>query len=318
MSFRPAYAYLSHEELAARVRRGLDGLLACRACPRDCGVNRLADKWAACKTGRYAVVGSSFAHFGEEDCLRGWNGSGTIFFSHCNLRCVFCQNYDISQAVRAGRIGGRSPEEIAGMALELQALGCHNINLVTPEHVVPQVLEAVVVAIEHGLQLPIVYNTGAYDALESLALLDGVVDIYMPDFKYWTAHRSRAYLKAEDYPAVARAAIREMHRQVGPLVIDAAGLAKRGVLIRHLVMPGCLDETRAILEWIAGELGPDSYVNVMDQYRPAGVVGSRRYGEINRRLGSAEFREARQMARDLGLRLDQRGPPPRHRGSPAA
>lgn len=272
MTFRPAYTYLPPAELTARVERALETLRDCRACPRDCGVNRLDDKWAACKTGRYAVVGRYFPHFGEEDCLRGWNGSGTIFFSHCNLRCVFCQNYDISQAVKPGDATGHRPEEIAAMALELQAGGCHNINFVTPEHVVPQVIEAVAVAIENGLCLPIVYNTSAYDSLESLELMEGIVDVYMPDFKYWTAEKSRTYMKADNYPDAARAAIAEMQRQVGPLVTNADGLATRGLIVRHLVMPGSLDETRAILEWIATELGPDTYVNLMDQYYPAGKV----------------------------------------------
>jgi putative pyruvate formate lyase activating enzyme len=304
--FRPAYRALSRRELTERVERALASLADCRACPRDCRVNRIQDKWAACKTGRYAVVSSYFPHLGEEDCLRGWNGSGTIFFSHCNLRCVFCQNHDISQAVKPGGAGHR-PEQIAAMMLELQAMGCHNINFVTPEHVVPQVLEALAVAIDAGLTLPIVYNTGAYDSLESLAWMDGIVDVYMPDFKCWSAGRSRAYLKAEDYPGVARAAIGEMHRQVGPLVLDASGLARRGVLIRHLVMPGCLEETRAILEWIAAELGTDSYLNLMDQYRPAGKVSATRYTELNRPLTSREFAEARAVAGDLGLaRLDER------------
>jgi len=305
--FQPAYRSLGLEELARRAAAALQSLSACRACPRDCGVNRLQDKWAACKTGRYATVASYFPHFGEEDCLRGTNGSGTIFFAHCNLRCVFCQNYDISQAIRAAPAQGHRPEAIAGMMLELQALGCHNINLVTPEHVVPQVLEALVIAVEQGLHLPLVYNTSAYDSLESLALMDGVVDIYMPDFKYWSVERSRRYLKADNYPEAARAAIKEMHRQVGPLVLDRDGLARRGVLLRHLVMPGALDETRAILEWVAKELGPDTYVNLMDQYRPAGRVTSATYPEIARRIGSKEFAQAVRLALDLGLRrLDQR------------
>jgi putative pyruvate formate lyase activating enzyme len=307
---RPAYLDLGPGELRERARRAVAMLAECRACPRDCAVNRLEDKWAACKTGRHAVVGSYFPHFGEEDCLRGWNGSGTIFFSHCNLRCVFCQNYDISQAVKPGPAApGSTASEIAAMMLALQARGCHNINFVTPEHVVPQVVEAVAEAVEHGLRLPIVYNTSAYDSLESLALMDGIVDIYMPDFKYWSPERSKTYMKAEDYPEAARASIREMHRQVGPLVLDDDGLAERGLLIRHLVMPGCLDETRAILEWIATELGPDSYVNLMDQYCPAGKVGPERYAEINRRLAPAEFQEARRIAHELGLRrLDERRP----------
>jgi len=310
---RPAYLDLSPAELRERAQAALDGLACCRACPRNCEVNRLEDRWAACKTGRYAVVGSYFPHFGEEDCLRGWNGSGTIFFSHCNLRCVFCQNYDISQAVKPGTATpGMRPERIAGMMLELQARGCHNINFVTPEHVVPQVIEAVAVAADAGLRLPIVYNTSAYDSLDSIALLNGIVDIYMPDFKYWSREASRRYLKAEDYPDAARAAIKAMHELVGPLVFDEDGLARRGLLIRHLVMPGVLDETRQILEWIARELGPDTYVNLMDQYYPAGKVNAATFPEINRRLTTNEFQAARRIAADLGLqRLDARVPPAR-------
>ncbi len=307
-SYRPAYSYLSRSEWTERVERALSSLVDCRACPRDCGVNRLEDRWAACKTGRYAVVGSYFAHFGEEDCLRGWHGSGTIFFSHCNLRCVFCQNFDISQAVRPGAaVTGSPPDEMAGMMLSLQHEGCHNINFVTPEHVVPQVIEALAVAVGRGLRLPVVYNTSAYDALESIELLDGLVDIYMPDFKYWSIARSKTYMKAADYPDAARAAIQRMHDQVGPLVLGADGLAVRGLLVRHLVMPGCLDETRAILEWIATNLGPDTYVNIMDQYYPAGRVDASHYPEINRQLAREEFADALSIARELGLtRLDTR------------
>ncbi len=304
----PAYLQLRPNELRARVERAISSLACCRVCPRDCDVNRLEDKWAACKTGRHAVVSSHFAHFGEEDCLRGWRGSGTIFFSHCNLRCVFCQNYDISQAVRPRAMRSSSPEALAAMMLELQARGCHNINFVTPEHVVPQILEALEHAIQQGLRLPIVYNTSAYDSLESLASMDGVVDIYMPDFKYWTRDASRDYLKAEDYPEVARAAISEMHRQVGPLRFDSDGVAARGVLVRHLVMPGGVEETRAILHWLAETLGPETYVNVMDQYHPAGKVDAGRYAAINRRPTSTEFREALHIAREAGLRLDERQP----------
>ena len=307
-SDRPAYLDLAPGELDERARLGLTHLERCRVCPRDCDVDRLEDEIAVCKTGRHAVVSSWFPHFGEEDCLRGWNGSGTIFFSHCNLRCVFCQNYDISQAIRARAERGSPPAELAGMMLELQAQGCHNVNFVTPEHVAPQVVEAVALAVERGLRLPIVYNTSAYDSLESLALLDGIVDVYMPDFKYWTDAASRKYLVAEDYPETARAALREMHRQVGPLTLDADGLARRGVLIRHLVMPGGLDETRTILEWIASELGPESYVNLMDQYAPAGRVGRGHYEEIDRRPRPEELAEARRAARELGLRLDERRP----------
>jgi putative pyruvate formate lyase activating enzyme len=197
-------------------------------------------------------------------------------------------------------------DELAALMLRLQNLGCHNINFVTPEHVVPQVLEAVCLAVESGLTIPLVYNTSAYDALESLAWMDGVVDVYMPDFKLWSAEKSRAYLKAEDYPDAARAAIREMHRQVGDLVVDGDGLATRGLLIRHLVMPGCLDETRSILEWIAAELSPATYVNLMDQYRPAGKVSGKRYEALGRRVRADEYRAAVELATELGLRLDER------------
>lgn len=306
----PSYLALDRVELRARADAAIASLADCRACPRDCRVDRLADRWSACKTGRHAVVASYGPHLGEEDCLRGWNGSGTIFFAHCNLRCVFCQNADISQQVPP-RVGGSRPAEIAAIMLSLQARGCHNINLVTPEHVVPQVIEALAIAVEQGLALPIVYNTGAYDSLASLSLMQGLVDIYMPDFKCWSEASSRRYLRAGDYPSAARAAIEAMHEQVGPLVFDEAGLARRGLLIRHLVMPGCLDETRAILEWIARELGPASYVNLMDQYRPSHRVSAAAFPEIARRPTGAELREARAIACDLGLRLDGRLARPR-------
>ncbi len=306
--FRPAYLALPPGELARRAQEAVRALDECRSCPRDCGVDRIQGKWAACKTGRYAVVSSAFPHLGEEDCLRGWRGSGTIFFSHCNLRCVFCQNFDISQGVppRDGPPGS-PPEEIARLMLALQGRGCHNINLVTPEHVVPQVLEALVIAVDRGLEIPIVYNTSAYDAQESLEWFDGVVDIYMPDFKLWTAQSSRIYLKAEDYPEAARAAISEMHRQVGDLVMDGSGIAQRGILLRHLVMPGLLEETRAILSWIAEEVSRETFINLMDQYRPAGRVCAQKYPEINTCLRCGEFSEALTIARELGLnRLDER------------
>lgn len=211
--FEPAYMALHRSgELRRRAAAGLERLSHCLVCPRDCGVDRMMDKTAACKTGRYARVGSYFPHFGEEDCLRGWNGSGTIFFSMCNLRCVFCQNYDISQA---GEGEETRPERLAEMMLELQAMGCHNINFVTPEHVVPQILEALPLAVEGGLGLPLVYNTSAYDSMDSLGLMEGIVDIYMPDFKFWDERLSLRYLLAKDYAQAARRAIREMHRQVG-------------------------------------------------------------------------------------------------------
>src|SRR3990167_8014290 len=296
----PAYLELyESRELERRVERALALLEDCTVCPRDCRVNRLADKYAVCRTGRYAVVSSAFPHFGEENCLRGWNGSGTIFFSWCNLRCVFCQNYDISWK-GVGR--ATKPAELAALMLALQERGCHNINFVTPEHVVPQILEALPLAIARGLRLPLVYNTSAYDSLDSIELMDGVVDIYMPDFKFWDPEMARHYAKAPNYPEAARRAIKAMHRQVGPLVFDENGLARRGVLLRHLVMPGGIAGTREIMEWIARELGPDTYVNVMAQYYPAGKVSAKEYVEINRHVSAEEYEGAVAAARAAGLR----------------
>ncbi len=305
--FEPAYMELFRSgELFRRSRAGLRHLRSCRVCPRDCDVNRLENEMAVCKSGRYAVVGSYFPHFGEEDCLRGWQGSGTIFFSMCNLKCVFCQNFDISQDGEGTEAG---PEALAQMMLELQAKGCHNINFVTPEHVVPQILEALPLAVQMGLRLPLVYNTGAYDSMESLKLMDGIVDIYMPDFKYWNSEQSQTYLKAKDYPEAARNVIREMHRQVGELKFDKNGLARRGVLVRYLVMPENTDNTRSIFKFLREELSPDTYINIMDQYRPAGKVTDSRYSEINRRTTSDEMAEAYEIAREEGLyRFDQRDP----------
>lgn len=302
---QPSYLKLYESgELQARVKRAVASLESCQVCPRDCKVNRLENKTAACYTGRYAQVASHFPHFGEEDCLRGTNGSGTIFFNMCNLRCVFCQNYDISQANKGPET---TPEELATMMIELQSRGCHNINFVTPEHVVPQMLEALPFAVGMGLRLPIVYNTSAYDSMESLELLDGVVDIYMPDFKYWDPQISLKYIKANDYAEAACRVIKEMHRQVGDLVMDDRGLAKRGLMVRHLVMPNDTAGTREIMQFIANEISKDTYVNVMAQYYPAGKVNDKNYTEINRYITKQEYDDALQMARDAGLwRLDPR------------
>lgn len=301
--FQPAYLALHRRgELLRRAQAAVASLERCHVCPRNCGVNRLADKTAICKSGRYAQVASYFPHTGEEDCLRGRRGSGTIFFAMCNLRCVFCQNFDISQEQRGQAVG---PAQLAGMMLELQDEGCHNINFVTPEHVVPQILEALVLAVEAGLRVPLVYNTSAYDSLESLQWLDGVVDIYMPDFKFWDGQLSLRYLKAKNYPQIARKVIMEMCRQVGPLTLNEDGLARRGVLVRHLVMPGFPDETCEILRFLA-EVQPGMTVNLMDQYHPAGKVSHQQYPELNRRLPHAEFIAAREFALGLGLCLDER------------
>jgi len=295
----PAYvSLLKSGELDHRVKWAHRELEHCRACPWECGINRLANEKKVCRIGRYARVASYFAHFGEEDCLRGWRGSGTIFFAWCNLRCVFCQNFDISQADAGVEV---SAEQLADMMLQLQDQGCHNINLVTPEHVVPQIVEALAVAIPRGLRLPIVYNTSAFDSLESLRMMEGLVDIYMPDFKFWDPQKAKRYLKTEKYPEAARAAIKEMHRQVGDLVIDEQGLARRGLLVRHLVMPGFLDDTRQILRFLAEDISPHTFVNIMGQYHPAGKVDANRYPEINRRPGYDELQQAYIFAREVGL-----------------
>jgi putative pyruvate formate lyase activating enzyme len=293
-------------ELRERALQALEllGEERCRVCPRLCKVDRLGDQPGLCKVGRRAVVASHFPHFGEEDCLRGHKGSGTIFFSGCNLRCVFCQNHDISWQLQGERV---TPERLAGMMLELQGIGCHNINWVTPEHVVPQILEALPLAVEGGLRLPIVYNTSAYDSPDSLRLMDGIVDVYMPDVKMFTPDRARRYVAKRDYGEVARHSVQEMHRQVGDLVLDEQGMARRGLIVRHLMMPGMLEETEAVLRFVGAELGTGTYVNLMAQYYPAGKVnGDGKYDEINRGVSGEEFRDALAIAAELDLRLDPR------------
>lgn len=301
----PSYIKLYESGLLEeRVKEAVASLEACRVCPWDCEINRLEDKWKVCRTGRYARVSSYFAHFGEEDCLRGTRGSGTIFFSWCNLRCVFCQNFDISQQEAGSTV---TPEQLGKMMLELQDIGCHNINWVTPEHVVPQILEALPYAIKGGLRLPIVYNTSAFDSMESLKQMDGIVDIYMPDFKYWSKDKSKYYLKTPRYPEVARSVIMEMYRQVGDLKLDKNGMAKRGMIVRHLVMPGGLEETREIMRFLSIQVSQNTYVNIMDQYYPSGKVDENKYCEINRRINEQELQQAYEVAKDEGLwRFDER------------
>jgi putative pyruvate formate lyase activating enzyme len=298
-------AELSRAELERRAAEACELLGArCVVCPRGCKVDRRADVTGLCAIGRHAVVASYFPHFGEEDCLRGRRGSGTIFFSGCNLRCVFCQNHDISWQVRGELV---TPQRLAEMMLELQAIGCHNINWVTPEHVVPQILEAVPLALDGGLRLPIVYNTSAYDSHESLRLMQGIVDVYMPDFKLWSSETAKRYLKRADYPEVARESIKEMYRQVGDLVLDDQGMARRGLILRHLVMPGLIEETEAILRFVAEELGQGCYVNLMAQYYVSGKVGQDgQFEEIARRVNRDEYERALALAQQLGLRLDPR------------
>lgn len=297
----PVYLELRESgELACRAQAAIEALADCTTCPRQCHADRRQPEspQSYCRTGRLAIVSSTFPHHGEEDCLRGWAGSGTIFFSQCNLRCVFCQNFDISWEGQGRPV---TAEQLADQMLRLQELGCHNINLVTPSHVVPQIIEALAVAAQRGLRLPLVYNTGGYDRLETLRWLDGIVDIYMPDFKFWKPETGQELAKAADYPDVARAAIKEMHRQVGDLVLDEHGLASRGLLVRHLVMPGGLDETREILQFLAREVSPQTFVNVMPQYRPEGLAS--RYPAIARPLPPQEFPQAADAAREEGLRV---------------
>jgi putative pyruvate formate lyase activating enzyme len=302
--FEPAYLALYHSgELQRRAQKAIAGLANCKVCPRNCGVNRLEDQKAICKTGRYARVASYLPHPGEEACLRGWRGSGTIFFSLCNLQCVFCQSTYLSHE---GAGEETIAEHLACMMLELQQMGCHNINLVKPEHVVPQILDALVRAVGAGLRLPIVYNTCGYDACKTLELLNGVVDIYLPDFKLWDNELSRRYVHAYDYPEVVQQALQEMYRQVGDLKFDEQGLAKRGLLVRHLIMPEKVAGTREIMHFLAG-LSRDIYVNIMPQYRPDGKVSDKVYGELNRRISASEYEEAMQVAHQAGLwRLQER------------
>ncbi|MFP4502598.1 MAG: radical SAM protein [Candidatus Hydrogenedentota bacterium] len=300
----PACLHLPREELGARVDAALQRLAHCRACPRLCGVDRLRGAHGRCNTGRYARVASSFPHMGEEDCLRGTRGSGTIFFSGCNLCCAFCQNWDISQRPAGREMTG---QDIARQMLSLQELGCHNINFVTPSHVAPQVLEAIACAIDQGLRLPIVYNTSAYDSVETLRLFEGVVDIYMPDVKFWEPATAAALSAARDYPERMREAVAEMQRQVGVLMLGPDGVARRGLLVRHLVMPGLVAESRAIFQWLAEEISPETCVNIMGQYRPANRVGLEPHLEyLNRRVTPRELDQAVKAAREAGIhRLEE-------------
>jgi len=300
--FEPAYLQLKRRgELAERASRAREHLMRCDLCARGCHVNRLlSSKGAACHTGERAVVYSAGPHHGEERPLSGRRGSGTIFFSWCSLACVFCQNWEISQR---GEGREMSPGELAGLMLGLQETGCHNINLVTPSHVVAQILSAVAIAADKGLRLPLVWNTGGYDSPEALELLDGVVDIYMPDMKFADSGVAHRFLGVRDYAEVNRAAVREMHRQVGNLVLEA-GIARRGLLVRHLVLPENLAGTESILAFLAREISLDTYLNLMDQYRPC--YRADEYPPLDRRPTRTEMAAARALARELGLhRLDR-------------
>ncbi|HWP01730.1 MAG TPA: radical SAM protein [Methylococcus sp.] len=302
--FEPGYEKLLETgELELRAQKAREHLQACDLCARYCRVNRLETiQGAVCRTGELAVVYGWGPHHGEEDPLRGWNGSGTIFFSWCNLRCVFCQNWEISQR---GEGRQTTPEELAAMMLDLQRRDCHNINLVTPSHVVAQILGAVLIAARRGLRLPLVYNTGGYDSPEALALLDGVIDIYMPDMKYGDSATAHRYSHVRDYWEVNCAAVKEMHRQVGDLQLDDRGLAYRGLLVRHLVLPEGLAGTEKVLSFLAREISPDTYLNLMDQYFPC--YRAYDYPPLARSITAEEYRQALEIARRCGLqRLDRR------------
>ena len=295
----PRYVDLHQSGELTRRADALRARLAdCDLCPRRCRVDRLAGEVGECGIGDLAVVASAAPHHGEEAPLSGRQGSGTVFFSGCNLGCTFCQNDDISQSDE-GHLA--ESQKLAAIYLRLQELGCHNLNLVTPTHVVPMAIEALDVAAGEGLRLPLVYNTGGYDDLEVIRALAGVVDIYMPDAKFGDPAAADRYCGAPDYPEVNRAVLREMHRQVGDLDIGDDGLARGGLLVRHLVMPEDQAGTAAVMEFIARELSTETYVNLMDQYRPC--AGAGRFPEISRRVTTAEMDEARQAARLGGLML---------------
>ncbi len=302
--FIPIYKKLTQEQIKRKLELAENLLSSCTACPRRCKVNRTKNEIGFCRIGRYVKVSSAFAHFGEERVLVGINGSGTIFFAGCNLKCVFCQNYDISQLDEGREV---SEEELARIMISLQDTGVHNINLVSPSHVGAQIIKSIIIAIDMGLNLPIVYNTNAYDSVEILKLFDGLIDIYMPDFKLWSEELSERYLGAKDYSAVARKAIAEMHRQVGELKISPLGIATRGVLVRHLVMPGLIEESKCIVEWLAKEISKDTYINIMGQYYPSNKVGRYdkngkvMFAEINRRITSEELQTVYEHARKVGL-----------------
>ena len=297
----PAYLKLYREGLlASRAQQALELLKDCRLCPRACHVDRLSGEQGVCRTGARAGVASFHPHFGEEAPLVGSAGSGTIFFSSCNLCCSFCQNFEISHLREGEEV---ESQRLAAMMLRLMKLGCHNINFVTPSHVVPQILQALVVAVGQGLNIPLVYNSGGYDSADTIKILDGVFDIYMPDFKFWEESWAASFCRAPDYREQATAAIREMHRQVGDLVMDNAGIAVRGLLVRHLVMPNGLAGTREVMTFLAGAISPDTYVNVMAQYHPCGKAAE--YPMIDRRITPAEYAAAIREAVAAGIkRLD--------------
>jgi len=302
--WHPAYEKLEQEgKLAERIEQAYAIFEECELCPRQCGVNRQKGERGFCRAPVRPVIFSAQPHFGEEICLVGENGSGTIFLSNCNLRCIFCQNWPISHEGK-GKV--LQDEDLANMMMYLQKIGCHNINLVTPTHVMPNIINATRIALKKGLRLPLVYNTSGYERLEILKVLDGIVDIYMPDMKYMDGDHAGKYSSgASDYPEVAKKALIEMNRQVGELLIDERGIALRGLLIRHLVMPNRVAGTEKFVRWVAESLSKSTYVNIMAQYRVEYKAFN--YPKIARGITVGEFLEAMDWAEEYGLtNLDPR------------
>jgi len=293
----PAYLQLAPGILSNKVREAEEILKECTLCPRECRVDRTAGQAGFCKTGDMLFISSYGPHFGEEKPLVGKFGSGTIFMGNCNLGCIFCQNYSISHLGEGVRM---TCEKLADIMLSLQKEGCHNINLVTPTHQMPMLLRALLLASEKGLKVPIVYNCGGYESLRAIQFLEGIVDIYMPDFKYSDPVVAKKYSGAENYPDAAKAAIKEMHRQVGDLLIDKRGIAQRGLLVRHLVLPGRIAGTSEVIKLIADEISKNTYINIMDQYHPCYKAFA--HPPLDRRLTSQEYADAVQAVEDAGLK----------------
>ncbi len=291
-----SYLSLSDKDFREKIEKAYHIIEECTLCPRNCKVNRIKGEKGFCKTLDIPYISSWGPHHGEERPLVGQHGSGTIFFAFCNLACVYCQNWTISHLGEGDEI---SCEELAGIMIYLQNLGCHNINLVTPTHQVPQILKALYIARENGLKIPIVYNCGGYESVETLKIIDGIIDIYMPDFKYWNEKLAEKYSKVKNYPSVAKSALKEMHRQVGDLIIEN-DIAVRGLLVRHLILPNDISGTEGVLEFIASEISQNTYINIMDQYRPCWHANE--YEELNRRIRRDEFDRAVKTALKYGLK----------------
>lgn len=302
--FEPGYLKLLESgEFQQRMVKANQHLSVCDVCALNCPVDRRAGQLGACKTGETAWMSSYGPHMGEENPLRGFRGSGTIFFTRCNLRCQYCQNHNISQTDSGIEV---EPEKLSAIMLALQERGCHNINFVSPSHVVPQIMAGVLLAAKEGLKIPLVYNTGGYDSMAMLKLLDGIIDIYLPDMKYADPKIGHRYSKIPNYPQINQVAVKEMHRQVGDLQIDRRGIAIRGLLVRHLILPNNLAGTDQVVQFLANEVSSNTYLNLMAQYRPA--YRAHHFPDLDRRISSIEYQQAFNWALEAGLtRLDQRG-----------